>query len=161
LNLSLWKNTMNRCLILTPLHRLLLLMAMMVGLGLGLLPQSAWSQTEMRNFPKAAKRGVLEVVAPPEIKINGKPERLSPGARIRGSNNLIVMSGTLMGKEIVVNYVRDTQGMVHDVWILNAIEAREERASESGNNIFFGADWEKPKADDGKTPFNQLPRFGQ
>ena len=59
--------------------------------------------------------------------VNGTPERLSPGHRIRGLNNQLMMSGQLAGKKVVVNYVRNAQGQVHDVWILNGLEEREER----------------------------------
>ena len=36
-----------------------------------------------RVFPPNARRGVMRVVAWPEVLLDGKPERLSPGARIR------------------------------------------------------------------------------
>jgi hypothetical protein len=59
------------------------------------------------------------------LLLNGQKARLSPGARIRGVNNLLVMSGTLVGQSLTVNYVRDAQGMVHEVWLLNATEAQQ------------------------------------
>ena len=58
-----------------------------------LLALPALAQTDevpsVRNFPKAALRAVLVVRAPPEISLNGKADRLSPGARIRNLNNKI------------------------------------------------------------------------
>jgi hypothetical protein len=80
-----------------------------------------------RQFPASAQRGVFEVGSSPEVVINGKPERLSPGHRIRGSNNQLVMSGQLSGLKVTVNYLRDTLGNIHEVWILNALEALEDR----------------------------------
>ena len=149
-------NTMNRCL------------AALKGISLGLMsllilvaePVSA--QGLVRQFPAAAKRGTLEVTQPPNILINGQPERLSPGARIKNPNNMIVLSGNLVGQPVLVNYLRDPQGQIHEVWLLNAAEAQQERAGmETVTNIVFGSDADKPKTDDGKTPFNQLPKFNQ
>ncbi len=78
----------------------------------------------VRPFPPTAKRGTLQVVSPPEVLLNGKSARLSPGARIRGTNNLLVMSASLVGDSLPVNYVLDPHGLLHDVWILNATEAQ-------------------------------------
>jgi len=91
-------------------------------LGLGL---SVSAQDSVRPFPANALRGTLQVTQPPELLLNGQTARLSPGARIRGVNNMLVMSSSLVGQSLVVNYVRDAQGMVHEVWLLNATEARQ------------------------------------
>jgi hypothetical protein len=94
----------------------------------------------VRPFPADAKRGVMEVQAGPSILINGAAERLSPGARIRGVNNLVVMSGQLIGQKMVVNYTRDTLGSVHQVWVLTSLEASQERAgSELTTGVLFGS----------------------
>lgn len=77
-----------------------------------------------RNFPATALRGELVVVAPPEITLNGMPARLSPGARIRGQDNMLQMSGAIVGRKLVVNYTTEIGGAVHDVWILRPEEAR-------------------------------------
>ena len=58
----------------------------------------------------------------PAVRINGQPARLAPGARIRGENNLIVLSGALAGRKLPVNYTVDPQGLVLDVWVLSAEE---------------------------------------
>ena len=114
----------------------------------------------MRQFPPAAKRGTLVVTAPPEVLINGAVERLSPGVRIRGVNNMLVMSASLVGKTVLVNYVREKQGLIQEVWILNQAEADEKRSGSGPiTNFIFGSDADKPKTDDGKTPFDQLPKF--
>ena len=97
----------------------------------------AWAQTAtdqlQRAFPENARRGVLKVLNPPLVQLDGKQEQLSPGSRIRGTDNLIVMSNTLIGQEFRVNYTREAAGMVHDVWILTPAEAEQKRA---GNNDY-------------------------
>lgn len=116
---------MNRCLSLAPRRapfwRAILLTSLLT------LTQTVWAQETMRPFPAAARRATLQVTYPPDILLNGQAARLSPGARIRGPNNMLVLSGSLAGQSLVVNYLRDAQGMVHEVWILNATEAQEAR----------------------------------
>jgi hypothetical protein len=151
-------NTMNRCI---PTHRQLGvgLTALILCTSLGWFAP-AKAQDTVRQFPAAARRATLEVTTPPNVLLNGLPERLSPGARIKGPGNLLVLSGNLVGQRVVVNYLRDPQGLVHEVWILNEAEALQKRAgSEPITNFSFGSDADKPKTDDGKTPFNQLPKF--
>ena len=89
---------------------------------------AALPQAGVRAFPANAMRGFMEVQMPPVVIVNGTAERLSPGHRIRGTNNMLVMSGQLAGQKLVVNYVRNQQGELHEIWILNAREAQEERA---------------------------------
>ena len=154
---SLWIDTMKRCLYFC-LGATLLAMASFLAL-------TARAQTDevpsVRNFPKAALRAVLVVRAPPEISLNGKPDRLSPGARIRNLNNNYVLSGNLLGRELLVNYTRDSSGQVHEVWILNPEEAKEKRAGLSARNFSFSSESGGAAQDDGKTPYNQLPRYKQ
>ena len=137
-----------------------------LALGLAaLLTGFAWSipaaaQQGVRQFPPAAQRGTLAVTAPPEVLLNGRPERLAPGARIRSVSNSLVMSGSLAGQTHIVNYVREPQGLIKDVWLLTELELAEKRSGmEPVLNFTFGSTGDKPKTDDGKTPFNQLPRF--
>ena len=105
---SHWMNTMYRCAIAlfvtaalcTPLH----------------------AQTT-RNFPPTALRGALVIGDPPLATLNGVGTRLSPGARIRGQNNMLALSGTLTGTKLLVNYTLDDEGQVKDVWVLRPDEA--------------------------------------
>jgi hypothetical protein len=115
---------MNRCLrfLSTPAHTL---RAAFVTSALLILANSGFAQEAVRPFPAAAKRATLQVTYPPEILLNGRPARLSPGARIRGTNNMLMVSGALAGQNVLVNYVRDPQGMVKEVWVLNATEAKQ------------------------------------
>lgn len=79
--------------------------------------------TNPRPFPPQAERGLLQVTQPPDLLLNGKPDRLSPGARILGANNMLVLSGQLIGQKALVNFVREPNGQVHQVWILTEAEA--------------------------------------
>ncbi len=126
---------------------------------------SSNAQAQMvRSFPEKAQRGSMVVGAAPEIRINGKAERLSPGSRIRSATNMLVQPSNIAGAELAVNFTREPGGMVHEVWILNAAELADkgEQARKGGNrgNITFASE-STPVTDDGKTPYNQLPRYKQ
>ena len=83
------------------------------------LPAAAQMQ---RNFPANALRGQLVVLQPPDAQLNGRPARLAPGARIRGDNNLLVVSGAIANRRLWVHYTLDTGGQLVDVWVLTATE---------------------------------------
>ena len=105
---------------------------------LALLPFTCSAQSGVRQFPTTAVRGLMEVTEPPNVLINGKAARLSPGARIKSPNNLIVLSATLVGQRVLVNYVQDNQHMLHEVWILNSQEVQVPRSGmENVSNIVF------------------------
>lgn len=76
-----------------------------------------------RNFPANALRGEIVVTQPPEILLNKQPARLAPGSRIRGADNLLVMSGAVVGQKLLVHYTLEPGGNVQDVWVLTAGEA--------------------------------------
>jgi hypothetical protein len=76
-----------------------------------------------RVFPMTALRGDIQFGEMPEILVNGRPARLSPGARIRDTGNLVVTPAPLIGRRAVVNYTVDDLGNVRDVWLLTAEEA--------------------------------------
>ncbi len=123
---------------------------------------NAAAQGFVREFPAKAVRGTMVVQQAPIITIDGKREQLSPGARIRGVNNMLAMSASLTGAELVVNYTREVNGYVHEVWILTPDEAKLKRASGgTERNFSFGSDADTTPKDDGKTPFNQLPKYRQ
>ena len=117
---------MNRCLSL-PVARLLTTLAILFVWTTSVHLSPVAAQTAPRQFPPAAKRGNLQVTAPPIVLINGAAERLSPGARIKSETNMMVMSAALVGTSVLVNYKRDAQGLIHEVWILSAEEALEKR----------------------------------
>jgi hypothetical protein len=87
--------------------------------GLCTLPAAAQAS---RPFPATALRGELVVLQPPEVALNGRSARLAPGARIRGDNNLLQLSGALINQRYTVNYTVDPSGLLLDVWILTPAE---------------------------------------
>lgn len=93
-------------------------LALLCGVALVTLPAVA----QQRSFPANALRGELLIEQPPAALLNGQPARLAPGARIRGENNLLLVSGALAGRRVTVNYTVDIQGLVLDVWVLTAEE---------------------------------------
>lgn len=150
---------MKRC-----LNHFALALPLALLLALPVAAQTAGSDGSLsvRQFPKAALRGVLVVKAPPEVSLNGKPDRLSPGARIRNLNNNFVVPGALIDQELLVNYTRDSMGQIYEVWMLSAEEAKEKRAGLPSRFSFgFGFGPGAAPQDDGKTPYDQLPRYNQ
>ena len=90
---------------------------------LGLTLVGTLSAQTSRPFPAHALRGALVVVQPPEVQLNGQAARLAPGSRIRGADNMVQMSGTLVGARLLVHYTLDPTGLVQEVWILTPDEA--------------------------------------
>lgn len=84
------------------------------------LPAAAQLQ---RNFPATALRGELRVTQPPEALLNNRAARLAPGARIRGADNMLVMSSAIVGAPLLVHYTLDPSGLLLDVWVLTPAEA--------------------------------------
>ena len=112
------------------------------------------AQDAVREFPKSALRGTLTVTAAPAILLDGHADRLSPGARIRDAQNMLVLSGAIVGQKFAVNYTREAAGMVHEVWILTEAEAALKRPrAPSGSGYGSGSD--APT----QVPFDQLPKY--
>ncbi len=108
-----------------------------------------------RSFPQKALRGAFMVLAAPEISLNGVVERLSPGARIRSEGNTLVSPATIAGQNLLVNYTRELSGLIHEVWILTPEEASIRRATKPS------AQQAGAPHDDGKTPYDQLPKWSR
>lgn len=98
-------------------------LALLAG-SLTTLAQPAAAQGIVREAPKDVRPGRLVVTAAPQITIDGKPDRLSPGARIRDLNNMLVLSAGITGQDIPVVYRRDAAGLVHEAWVLTPDEYR-------------------------------------
>ncbi len=98
--------------------RCALLPAVLLGAALA-LPAAAQLA---RPFPAGALRGELRIEQPPVVTLNGQPARLAPGARIRGEDNLLQMSGALAGRALTVHYTVDNYGLLLDVWLLTPAE---------------------------------------
>jgi len=99
------------------MKRWITLLAAAVLAGAALAQESV-----VRTPPADVKPGRLVIKTPPEITLDGKADRLSPGSRIRDTRNLLVLSGQLVGQNLPVLYRREPMGMVHDVWILTPEE---------------------------------------
>lgn len=170
---SLWMNPMNRCKNSLSALVLVALSAVIAPAAALFSPHAAAqvadipnSQNEAanggRNFPVGTLRGKFMVVNPPEIVLDGQSERLSPGARILGANRMLVMPAAITGQNLLVNYTRDAAGLVREVWILTPDEAQAKRASAEKPLLNF---WpfvaNSGPRDDGKTPFDQLPKYGE
>jgi hypothetical protein len=129
---SLWIYTMNRC-PNRPNHgrwHIGATWALACLFSTPLLAQNTGNgDTYFRPFPPNALRGVVRIVQPPEILLNGKPDLLSPGSRIRNTDNRIVLSLQLLGQDLKVNYTREAAGGVHDVWILTPAELAQDRST--------------------------------
>ncbi|WP_431098226.1 hypothetical protein [Polaromonas aquatica] len=154
---------MNRCSRLIPLLAALSASAGLIGLpALAQTDPAEPVKPNVRQFPPKAVRGEMVVVAPPVITMDGRQDKLSVGARIRDINNNFVLSGPFLNQKLVVNYVRSNTGEVHEVWILNAEEAREKRPGGNTGTIFnFGSGAPAKAVDNGKTPYDQLPAYKQ
>ncbi len=85
----------------------------------------AGSQELAREFPLTALRGVVAFSGPPAVMLNGAPALLAPGARLHGTNNLLVLPTTLTGSSHTVHYtIEDTTGMIKELWILREAERK-------------------------------------
>lgn len=108
---SLWMNTMIRCALAA------------IVLATGFLSQTASAQA-LREFPPNTLRGSVVFGEMPTLLLNGKPAQLSPGSRVRGANNMLVMPPTIIGAKLLVHYTRDVgTDRVRDIWILTPDEA--------------------------------------
>lgn len=87
----------------------------------------------IRSAPADVKPARMTVTAPPQITLNGQPDRLSPGSRIRGTNNLVMLSGSVVGQVLPVVYRRDAAGLVHEVWVLTEEEYGKVAGADDGS----------------------------
>jgi hypothetical protein len=101
--------------------------------GIALIATASMAQNFVREAPKDVKPAIIAVSAtPPVITVNGQADRLSPGARVHDRNNMLVLSGALAGKSLYTVYRRDSAGLVHEVWLLNADEYAKVGGSDVG-----------------------------
>jgi hypothetical protein len=134
---------MNRCTFMR--HCLLALTLLSVG------PLLAQIAPAPRSFPPNALRGELTIVQTPVVLMNEQQDKLSPGSRIRNEFNRLVLPASLTGRKLIVNYTRESYGMIHEVWILTETEAAEKRPTSP----------QKPAQDSAETinKLNKLPRY--
>jgi hypothetical protein len=105
-------NTMSRC-----------NWALAVALTATLCVNTPASAQAVRNFPNQTLRGTVVFGDFPQITLNGRTTRLSPGARVRDTQNRIVLAGALVGLGGTAHYTLDAVGnQVRDVWLLTPEE---------------------------------------
>jgi len=72
-----------------------------------------------RLLPPNSLRGDMRITEGQLGILNGKvAETLAPGLRVRGPNNMLITPVLLVGKKLTVNYVRDSYGLINQMWIL-------------------------------------------
>jgi len=112
---------MNRC----DVRASALALALIASTATFALPTAASAQEVVqRNFPRNALRGELVLLNESEALLNGKPARLAPGLKLRGENNLLVMTGAALGRKFTANYTIDTYGLINNLWALRPDEAQ-------------------------------------
>jgi hypothetical protein len=85
------------------------------------LAASLGALAQVRTIPADAKRGQIQHVEDTVIRMNGRVMRLSAGAQIRNTSNVIIQPASVPAG-VLVKYTLDTQGYVHRVWILTLQE---------------------------------------
>ncbi len=80
-------------------------------------------QSIQRNFPQRALRGTIVFGTPPFIQLDGNATQMAAAYRVHGYNNLLLMSGQLVGVEGDVDFALDVSGQVYEVWLLTPAEA--------------------------------------
>ncbi|MEO7392512.1 MAG: hypothetical protein ABIU58_10075 [Ramlibacter sp.] len=132
---------MNRC---TRSRVKAALAAVLAGLFLTFTFTAASAQGIRRDAPKDVALGQMQITAPPVVILNGKPDRLSPGSRIRDLNNMLLLSGSVVGRTMPVVFRRDAAGLVHEVWLLTDDEYSKLGGASAGGSA------------DGYQRFNEL-----
>ncbi len=131
---------MPRCVPLPPRRGL---MALLGAVAFGSAFPATAQSPAARPFPATALRGELVVTLPPDVLLNQRAARLAPGARIRGPNNLLLLSGALAGQRMAVHYTLDGMGQLLDVWVLTPAELARRpwpATPEQANSWQFNAD---------------------
>ena len=102
---------MNRC---DRLGRRFVLFVLAAVLGTGVLAQPQVA----RNFPQNALRGEVVVQSAYDVLVNGQQARFAPGLRVRGQDNLMLVSGVLIGQTFIGHYTVDVNGQINQLWVL-------------------------------------------
>jgi hypothetical protein len=79
------------------------------------------STAQVRRLPADAKLGRLTTGNYPEATIDGKPVRLSTGARIYSTMNA-TLTPSMVPPNSLVKYQLDSAGEVRNAWILDDVE---------------------------------------
>ena len=79
------------------------------------------ASAQLRSIPDDAKRGAMRHLQERAVEVDGKPQRLSPGAQIRDPDNRLVLPASV-APGTIVKYRVDDSGMIRQVWILSPRE---------------------------------------
>ena len=96
----------------------------LVTFGLALAAAGASAQVALRTLPEDARRGSLSFVQGNVVSLDDKEVKLTPGAQIRGANNLLVLPMALP-RNSLVKYQLDRGGNLSRAWILTPQEAAQ------------------------------------
>ena len=82
------------------------------------------ASAQLRSIPDDAQRGTIRHLQDMVVEVDGKPQRLSPGAQIRDPDNRLVVPASV-APGTIVRYRVDAEGLIHQVWILSPGELSE------------------------------------
>ena len=82
------------------------------------------ASAQLRSIPDDAKRGAIRHLQDMVVEVDGKPQRLSPGAQVRDSENRLVVPASV-APGTIVKFRVDDSGMIRQVWILSPQEAAQ------------------------------------
>jgi len=99
----------------------LLLAALMAGLPVAVRHAGA---QPLRSIDPQALAGRLIVTQFPRAQLDGREIMLAPGVRIRSTDNMLRLPGSLTGEQMV-RYRLDPGGQVIEVWLLTDEEAAQ------------------------------------
>ena len=80
-------------------------------------------QSLLRHFPQKALRGKIVFGTPPFVQLDGNVMQMAAAYRVHGYNNLILMSGQLVGVTADIDYTVDLNGQPYEIWLLTPAEA--------------------------------------
>lgn len=121
---------MNRCVRRNPklfdfsgIARRAALQRLLAGAGMAALAMlAAPAYAGLRGFPVNTQRGQITFANPPQVALDGQSEMLGPGTRVHDTSNRLVFANTLKGQSFTVNYVRDGNRTIREIWILTPEE---------------------------------------
>ena len=91
-------------------------------------PAVAATAAGTRNFPPDAQRGKLVIGTMPEVMLNNKPMRTTPGFRLFSAEGRLLMAHQLAGQNLLVNYqIEPSTQWLHTAWVLTPAEAALKR----------------------------------
>lgn len=167
---GLWIYTMNRCFLLS-LRTCVTLLVAWGGV------QHAFAQIDdlqpqpftgvpndhrQRPFSLQAERGRVAFTAPPDVQLNGKAARLSPGARIFTERRMLTTGTKLIGQEREVFYTTDNMGRLHDIWLLTEKEQSLPTPKQKREMLTGVQRTDRQRnAHLRNVPFDELPKYGE